>query len=122
MHPEIAEVTISTDESSVSSIEITYRVNGILVPAVRHEGSSAKGKNLRTSTLKLAPGEKITEISGKSSEVITYLKIVSSSGQSAEIGGYAGLPFANIVPSGSRVLGFAGGVNGHLHNLYVYLA
>jgi hypothetical protein len=71
--------------------------------------------------LDLAPGEQITEISGKAGYVIDYLKVTSSSGKSVEIGGLGGLPFNNLVPAGARVVGFGGGINGHLHNLYVYL-
>jgi len=41
-------------------------------------------------------------------------------GNRIEIGGYGGNPLGNIVPSGSRIVGFGGGVNGHIHNLYVY--
>jgi hypothetical protein len=43
MTPEIASVTLYTDEDSVSGIDITYRVNGVLAPVVKHHGSSGKG-------------------------------------------------------------------------------
>jgi hypothetical protein len=43
--------------------------------------------------LELAPGEYITEITGKSGNVIDYLKVVSNTGKIAEIGGFEGGDF-----------------------------
>jgi hypothetical protein len=72
-------------------------------------------------TLNLQPGETIVDISGRGGNIIDYLIIRSSNGQKIEIGGFGGNPFQNIIPAGARIVGFAGGVNGHLHNLFAYL-
>ena len=121
MPPEIASITLYSDESAIAGFEICYRSNGINTPPVRHMGSGSQGRNLRNAVLNLAPGEFITEITGRAGNIIDFIKISTSYGQKIELGGYGGNPFGNLVNAGSRIVGFGGGINGHLHNLYAYL-
>ena len=59
-------------------------------------------------------------MSGRSGNIIDFLRISTNWGR-LEIGGQGGSDFLNIITPGSRVVGFGGGNNVHLHNLYVYL-
>jgi len=75
---------------------------------------------LKVETLKLGASDAITEITGRRGNVYDFLRIVASNGQSIQGGGAGGNSFKNIVPAGARVIAFAGGIGGDIHNLKVY--
>jgi hypothetical protein len=71
-------------------------------------------------SLILAQGEFITEVSGTQGEVIESLEIKTNYGKFLRVGGYSGNPFRFSIPYGTQIVGFYGGIGGHIHNLGVY--
>jgi hypothetical protein len=66
-------------------------------------------------------GEYITQVTGRHGDIIDYLQIQTSTGQSYQFGGSGGQNQFNLnVPYGKQVVAFYGGLGGHLHNIGCY--
>eukprot|EP01015_Nassula_variabilis_P023493 TRINITY_DN4402_c0_g1_i12.p1 TRINITY_DN4402_c0_g1~~TRINITY_DN4402_c0_g1_i12.p1 ORF type:complete len:333 (+),score=74.81 TRINITY_DN4402_c0_g1_i12:89-1087(+) len=117
----IEQINVYTEGETIGGIEIQYRLSGSGTYTSVHRGSKANEANLKKHSLVFSADDHITEVSGRNTDVITSLRIQTSSGKSLEVGGHNGLPFSNLVPSGKRVVGFGGGVNGHLHLSLIHI-
>ncbi len=68
----------------------------------------------------LKPGENITEVSGKFEKGISRLQIRTSAGGVIDAGSALGTDFGLIIPEGSAVVAFAGGIGSSLQNIAVF--
>jgi len=100
----------------VNGIQISYELRG---PTPLELGNQ---NNPYESVLNLETGEFITEVSGRVGNLIDRLEIRTNLGKSISVGGNGGSPFNFSIPYGSQVVGFYGGVGGHLHNIGIYTA
>ena len=65
--------------------------------------------------------EYITSISARFGAILDYLKIKTNKQKVIECGGSGGSKNTwNLLKPGDKIIAFGGGINGHLHNLYVY--
>jgi len=99
-----------------NGIQVSYEMRG---PTPIEMGNN---DNPYEQVLNLDTGEYITEISGRSGNIIDRLEIRTNLGKFIAVGGNGGSPFRFTLPYGSQVVGFYGGVGGHLHNIGVYTA
>ena len=84
---------------------------------------SGQHGNPTTSTLALEAGERIVSVHHRRGDVIDSLRLVTSAGREETFGGPGGGEPTNYrVPAGWRLVGFFGGVGGHLHSLGVVIA
>eukprot|EP01016_Furgasonia_blochmanni_P009682 TRINITY_DN14018_c0_g1_i1.p1 TRINITY_DN14018_c0_g1~~TRINITY_DN14018_c0_g1_i1.p1 ORF type:complete len:455 (-),score=44.30 TRINITY_DN14018_c0_g1_i1:49-1413(-) len=119
---DIYGLVLYYDDDSLFGLEVSYVVGAKVVNGSRYLGSSINNSPFKTKTLVLEPGEHITEVSGRAWNIVYGLRIVTSKGIILEVGSPdKGEPFKNLVPEGSRVYAFGGGLDGHLDYLYVYL-
>ena len=119
---QFKEIRLISDGIHVLGLEVQYLVNGTNThTSGLHIGTYNSAKRLE-QVLVFQGYEIITRIEGMSGALIDYLKIGTDKGQEICMGGKGGSPFSVQIPEGKRVIAFGGGVNGHLHNLYVHFA
>lgn len=75
--------------------------------------------DFKVAHLDLEVDEFITSISGRSGDVIDYLKFTTNKERTVEAGGTGGNPFTLDIPENCIVGSISGGKNGHLHNIKV---
>jgi hypothetical protein len=104
----------------VYGIESIYEADGYQVTAGSHVGREIP-YGATNQEINLNFGEFITAVSGKHGEVIDSIHITVSNGQTYSFGGYGGdHHFALNIPYGKQVVGFYGGIGGHMHNIGCY--
>ena len=90
-----------------------------------HLAATASGTD-PVSTLELGPGEYVKSVSIRTGALVDYLEIQTSLGKSISAGNPGtGVPVTDekfSVPDDMQVLGFAGGMGGHIHNISLLMA
>jgi len=66
-------------------------------------------------------GEFITHVSGRAGDIIDALTLKTNSGTKIQGGGNGGHARSISIPSNGRVVGFVGGIGGHIHNIKCYV-
>lgn len=114
----IAEVH-SLFDKYVVGLRLIYEVNGHRIE-IEHFGSDILSPSNSTGTLVLDPDDYIVEVTGNAGNLVDRICFKTHKGKTVSWGGPDGHQFNISVPPGMRVVGFAGGTNGHLHNFGVY--
>jgi hypothetical protein len=65
----------------------------------------------------LAPDEYINNVSGRHGDIYDRLVFRTNKGKVLKLGGSGGTPFSFDLKRSDKVIAFAGGVGGHIHNL-----
>lgn len=90
-----------------------------------HLAGTAAGSDPK-STIELSPGEYIASVSIRTGALVDYIQIVTSTGRSICAGnpetGVSVLDEKFRVPDDMQVVGFAGGMGGHIHNISLLMA
>jgi len=110
----IRQINIWGTNSHVNGIQVIYD-GGITTPL-----EVGYHENPMQQCLNLQYGEFVTDVSGTSGDLIDSLEIRTNLGKSVRVGGYGGVPFRFNVPYNTQIVGFYGGVGGHLHNIGIY--
>ena len=127
---DVAQLELDPHYSRIERIEVEYDslVFGFIVTYNRGPGASqvvhhmGNGQGHRhKAAINLAPDEFITHVSGRHGDVFDHLKIMTNRGQVLDVGGHGGGPFDVAIPPNYTVLGFKGGLGGHVHNLALIL-
>jgi hypothetical protein len=103
----------------VVGLRVVYEINGARVE-IEHYGSDRHNPGNATGELVLDSDDYIVEVSGNTGNLIDRVFLRTHKGKTVSWGGSDGAHFDLNVPAGKRVVGFAGGSNGHLHNFGVY--
>jgi len=74
-------------------------------------------KVLRREELVLAEGEFISHLSGRSGNIVDCIVLKTNNGKTIRGGGNGGEARTIPLPSNTRIVAFAGGYGGHIHNL-----
>jgi len=122
----ITELGLSA-ESRITNITVVHEnaIVGIIVDYKTPEGkkSSKKVGNFAGAkhkvSIKLAADEYVEHVSGRAGAFLDRLTLRTNKGQTLDVGGDGGSPFDLNVPHGHAVVGFQGGIGGHLHNVAV---
>lgn len=130
MFDDVAQLELDPHYSRIQRIEAEYDslVFGIIVTYHRGPGTSqivhhvghAQGHKHRAA-IDLAHDEYITHVSGRHGDVFDHLRIATNRGQVLDVGGHGGQAFDVAIPPNYTVLGFKGGLGGHIHNLALIL-
>jgi len=115
----MSEIRVLHDNNLVFGVEGIYTAAGVQVSPGVHVGGELNSTTINQSVA-LPEGTWITEISGRHGDVMDQLVIKLNTGVEYKFGGTGGNKFANIVPSGKRVIALGGGLGGHLHNIFCY--
>ena len=112
----IKSLSVYYDDGHVFGISTKWDVKGKGTKS-KHVGHSFVKGECQKKTIKLAVGEYITRVWGRSGSRIDQLNFETSDGDTYEFGGDGGNEFDFEIPAGCALGAFSGGHNGHLHNL-----
>jgi len=115
---QMTEIRVLHDGKLVFGVEGIYAADGFAVSPGTHVGKELNATTINQSISLV--GKHITGISGRHGDVMDNLTITLSDGTSYSFGGTGGHAFGNIVPAGKKVVALAGGLGGHLHNIFCY--
>jgi hypothetical protein len=116
----IVKLRVIHDYKLVFGIESFYEADGFQITAGSHVGRELP-YGATAQEISFQWGEVITSISGRHGDVIDFMQIQTSSGQTYQFGGSGGSHQFNIaIPYGKTVMAFYGGLGGHLHNIGCY--
>jgi len=119
---QLQEIRLISDDKHVLGLEIRYLIDGRETRSSGlHIGTQSSGKRLE-QTLTFQSNELIAQIEGRAGALIDFLRIRTDRGQEIAGGGTGGSAFRVDIPQNRQILAFGGGVNGHLHLLYVHFA
>jgi hypothetical protein len=110
----ITHVTIVSAGGAILGIIVDY--NGPHGKKSSKKVGNAGGAKTKTE-LKLKADEYFVHISGRAGNFLDHITLRTNKGQSIDVGGEGGSPFDLNIPEGSAVIGFQGGIGGHLHNI-----
>ena len=119
-YSHISELRLISNGTYVLGLAVKYLVNGLEVRSSGlHLGSDISGRRIE-QVLIFDANEVITHIEGRFGAVIDYLRVVTDKGREASVGGSGGSAFTVEIPANKRIIAFGGGVNGHLHNIFLH--
>jgi len=98
----------------VNGVQAIYKVGGERIAGPIHRGGHGTFHEHR---LALEAGEEITRVEVAAGGVVDALTFVTSKGRQVRFGGKGGDCHVLETPHGMEVVGFFGGIGGHLHNL-----
>ena len=114
----LSKVTVWASLQAVNGLSVNLRLGS--AAAVGKHGPTPN--SVCSSTLSLTAGERIVSVHMRYGNIVDSLRVVTSRGQNRTFGGPGGDEHVNYrVPAGWRLVGFFGGVGGHLHNLGVVI-
>ena len=111
--PRLRKVSLWTDGKIVTGIACEWR-SGNGDP---HLSTAAVGTPASTQ-LELAEDECVVDIAVRSGSLVDYIELTTSSGRTLKAGNDAGGEQANItIKPGHELIGFYGGMGGHIHHI-----
>ena len=108
------------DGRLVFGYEVTYQgQNGKPHQVGHHIGGQLTG-DVRCDTFRFQPGEYITEVTVSSGDLVDRIEFLTDQGRQFIAGGPGGGPRMASMGLNARVIGFGGGLGGHLHHLKIF--
>ncbi len=112
------ELVLFAGESFCNGIQINYRVNNNVI-------SSPPYTSLQDDPIphkiKLKLNEKIIQIIINAGSLVDGIKIITSLGNSLQVGGTGGDTYSYCIDDNEELIGFYGGIGGHLHHIGLVL-
>lgn len=119
---EMTKISVWDDGKLITGIQCEWNSvpTGEVLKGTCHASS---GDNMKETVLNLAKGDRVTHVSVRTGDVVDYIKLETKMGESIACGNPGGGEArVLVIPEGERLVGFRGGLGGHIHNIGILTA
>ena len=114
----IEELIVFAGNSLCNGIQINYRIHNSILTSPPF---TSREDNPVPHRIKLKSNEKIIQIIIKAGALVDGITIITSTGSSIHVGGAGGDTYSYSIDDNEELIGFYGGIGGHLHSIGLIL-
>jgi len=114
----IDELILFAGSNLCNGIQINYKINDNVISSPPF---TSPQDNPQTHTIKLRTNEKIKQIIIQAGALVDGITVITSFGTATHVGGTGGETHSYNIGDDEELIGFYGGVGGHLHNIGLIL-